>query len=53
MLVSAVQHSESITHMHTSTPLQLLVHARHYRVLMGRVPCATQQVLVEHLFYTS
>ena len=53
VLVSAVQHSESIIHMHISTPFQLLFHTRHYRVLMGRVPCAIQQVLVDHLFYTS
>ena len=46
--VSAVQQSDSVIHMHISILFQILFHIGYYR-LFSRVPCATQEVLVDHL----
>ena len=50
MLVSGVQHSDSVTH--TQYPLLFIFfsHIGHYGVL-SRVPCAIQLVLTSYLFY--
>ena len=45
VLVSAVQQSESVLHIHISLFLRFFTHLGHYRVL-SRVPYATQQVLL-------
>ena len=49
VLVSGVQQSESVKHIHRSTLffffLRFFSHIGHYRVL-SRVPCAIQQVLI-------
>ena len=52
VLVSGVQQSESVIHIHISTLFffRLFSHIGHYRVL-SRVPCAIQQVLISYLFY--
>ena len=40
VLVSGVQQSESVMHIHISTHFKILFHIGHYRVL-SKVPCAT------------
>ena len=49
-LVSSVQQSESVIHIHISLFFRFFSHIGHYRVL-SRVPCAIQQVLISYLFY--
>ena len=48
MSVSAIQQSESVTHMHIL--FIFFPHIGYYRVL-SRVPCAIQYVLISYLFY--
>ena len=52
VLVSGVQQSELVIHIHISTVffLRFFSHIGHYRVL-SRVACAIQQVLISYLFY--
>ena len=50
-LVSGVQQSDSVIHIHVSILFQFFSPFRYYRVF-SRVPCAIQQVLVGYLFYT-
>ena len=52
LLVSAAQLSESVTHIHISTLVQILTPIDHYRVL-SRVPCAIQYVLIGTYFIYS
>ena len=50
VIISAVQQSGSFVHTHTSIFFQILCP---YMLLqnIGRVPCAIQQVLINHLFH--
>ena len=48
LLVSGIQQSESVIHMHIPTLLQILSHIGHYRVL-SRVPCSIQGLLISCL----
>ena len=50
VLISGVQHSESVTHIHISIFEEFFSHVGHSRVL-SRVPYALQQVLISDLFY--
>ena len=50
--ISAVQQSDSVVHVHTSILLQILSH-RDYHRLLGRVPCAIQQVPISQSFCAS
>ena len=45
VLVSGVQQSDSVMHMHTSILFQILSRIGYYRIL-SKVPCAIQQVIV-------
>ena len=50
VLVSDVQPSESLVHIHISTLWRSFPHIGRYRTLSG-VPYATQHVLISYLFY--
>ena len=50
VLVSAVQQSDSVIHIHISILFQILFHIGYYRIL-SRGPCAIKEVLVDYLFY--
>ena len=50
VLVSGVQHSDSVIHIHILIFFRLFSHIDYYRIL-SRVPCAIQKVLVVYLFY--
>ena len=52
VLVSGVQLSESVVHIHIFIPFLggLFSHIGGYRVL-SRAPCAIQSVLISYLFY--
>ena len=52
VLVSGVQLSESVVHIHIFIPFLggLFSHIGRYRVL-SRAPCAIQSVLISYLFY--
>ena len=51
MLVSAVEQSESVVHIHVSPLFGFPSHLGHHRT-PRRVPWAKQQVLIHYLFYT-
>ena len=52
VLVSGVQQSESVIHIHVSTLFfRFFSHIGHYRVLR-RVSCVIQQVLISYLFFS-
>ena len=51
VLVSDVQPSESLVHIHISTLWRSFPHIGRYRTLSGGVPYATQHVLISYLFY--
>ena len=51
MLVSSVQHSDSITHIHISIFFFRLFSIIGYYKILSRVPCAVQQGLVVYLVY--
>ena len=46
MLVSGVQQSDSVIHIHVSILLQIVFPFGVFYVLLSRVPCAIQEVLV-------
>ena len=50
VLVSGVQHSDSVIHIHIFFFFRFFSHIGHYRILSS-VPCAVQEVLVGYLFY--
>ena len=49
VLVSGVQHRDSVMHIYTSV-FRLFSFKVYYKIMSG-VPCAIQQVLVDYLFY--
>ena len=49
--VSGAQQSDSVTHIHISTPFSILSFLIDYYRILSKVPCAIKQVLVGHLFY--
>ena len=56
VLVSGVQQSELVTHIHIPIPFQILfpyrlLHNLYFVTYMSRFPCALQWILVIYLFY--
>ena len=47
MIISAVQQSDSVIHVHTSFCFRFFFHIYYHRIL-GRVPCAIQQDLIAY-----
>ena len=50
MIISAVQQSDSVMHVHISILFQILFLIDYHRIL-GKVPCAIQQVTVGQYFH--
>ena len=50
VLVSGLQQSDSVVHIHESILSQIFFHLGYYRILC-RAACAIQQIIVDYLFY--